>query len=72
MKVFESSRHVCHFHVHPEEYKNEVATFLQKLGLLLHPDNVPEYKNTTILADREAESRTSVSGRGPVTIPATA
>jgi len=43
LKVFEKSRHVCHFQKHQEEYKAVVSAFLDKIGLLQYPESVPEY-----------------------------
>lgn len=36
-KCWESSRHVSHFHLYPEEYMKELAAFLDKIGLLTVP-----------------------------------
>lgn len=34
VKIFDKSRHVCHYQQHKEEYEMEMLMFLQKLGLV--------------------------------------
>ncbi|CAL8081250.1 unnamed protein product [Orchesella dallaii] len=38
LKAWESSPHVSHLHHHPEEYNQEMKTFLEMLGLVSYPE----------------------------------
>jgi len=38
IKAWKSSPHVSHLHHHPEEYKQEMKAFLEKLGLVPYPE----------------------------------
>nr|CAD7463575.1 unnamed protein product [Timema tahoe] len=40
VKCWDKSPHVGHFRKHPKEYVTELATFLDRLGLVAYPEKI--------------------------------
>ncbi len=43
VKVWNESKHVGHYHMHPKEYQAELAAFLDHLGFLPRPELVASF-----------------------------